>query len=71
MSTSIPQKIDQNIPYPCFPDSDVPIACFFIHLEQGYTMAQFLQDFPTIEEQQVLDLLNQVIEVLKKQPIIK
>ena len=34
-------------------------------------MAQFLQDFPTIEEQQVLDLLNQVIEVLKKQPIIK
>ncbi|MCB0630830.1 MAG: DUF433 domain-containing protein [Lewinella sp.] len=44
--------------HPLFPGTDVPLACLFIHLQQGYTIPQFLQDFPAVSKEQVQDLLE-------------
>jgi hypothetical protein len=49
----------------CFPDTDVPLACLFIHFEHGYTTNQFLRDFPSVPEEQVRILLEWVIEIFK------
>lgn len=50
---------------PTFPDTDVPMACLFIHFEHGYTLSQFLLDFPTVQEEDVQELMERVIEVFK------
>lgn len=56
-----------SISYPCFPHTNVPLACLFIHLLQGYTLLQFLQDFPTVTEEQV-DLALEIASELFKAP---
>lgn len=48
--------------FPSFPDTDVPLACLFIHIAHGYTTAQFLQDFPEVSEDQVEETLGFTIE---------
>ena len=53
------------IPFPCFPNTDVPLACLFIHLEKGYSLDQFLQDFPSVSETQVHKLLGWTIDFFK------
>jgi uncharacterized protein (DUF433 family) len=56
----------QTIPYPCFPGTQVPLACFFIHLQQGYTVAEFLHDFPSVHKEQVDYFLEIMIDEMKR-----
>ncbi len=42
---------------PCFAGTRVAVRTFFDHLEAGYTVAGFLEQFPTIRREQVVGLL--------------
>ncbi len=44
---------------PCFAGTRVPVVVLFDHLKKGYTIDEFLTDFPTVSREQaegVLDL---------------
>jgi uncharacterized protein (DUF433 family) len=41
---------------PVFKDTRVPIRNFFNYLEGGDTVEDFLDDFPTVEREQVTEL---------------
>jgi uncharacterized protein (DUF433 family) len=43
---------------PCFAGTRVPVTSLFDHLQRGYTVEQFLQDFPTVDKVQVLAVLE-------------
>ncbi len=46
---------------PCFAGTRVPIDILFDHLKQGYNLAEFLADFPSVKREQaeaVLDLAS-------------
>ena len=43
---------------PCFAGSRVPISSLFDHLKKGYTVDEFLADFPTVSKAQVEALLD-------------
>ena len=42
---------------PCFAGTRVTVQTFFDHLEAGYTIAGFLEQFPTVRGEQVAGLL--------------
>jgi len=42
---------------PCFAGTRVTIQTFFDHLEAGYTIEGFLEQFPTVRREQVVGLL--------------
>ena len=42
---------------PCFAGTRVAVQTFFDHLEAGYTIDGFLEQFPTVRREQVLRLL--------------
>jgi uncharacterized protein (DUF433 family) len=42
----------------CFAGSRVPISSLFEHLKKGYTVDEFLADFPTVSKAQVEALLD-------------
>ena len=42
---------------PCFAGTRVAVQTFFDHLEAGYTIAGFLEQFPTVRREQVSGLL--------------
>jgi uncharacterized protein (DUF433 family) len=42
---------------PCFAGTRVAVRTFFDHLEAGYTVAGFLEQFPTVRREQVAGLL--------------
>jgi len=42
---------------PCFTGTRVAVQTFFDHLEAGYTIAGFLEQFPTVRREQVAGLL--------------
>lgn len=46
---------------PCFAGTRVPVASLFDHLQRGYTVEQFLADFPTVGREQV----DAVLELAK------
>lgn len=52
--------INKNIQggLPCFSGTRVPVSSLFDHLKKGYTVAEFLADFPTVTEEQVLAALD-------------
>jgi len=50
---------------PCFRGTRVPIKNFFDHIEGDYSVTEFLQQFPSVDREQVLALL----EELKQLPI--
>ena len=52
---SINPKIQGGIP--CFAGSRVPISSLFDHLKKGYTVDDFVADFPTVSKAQVEALL--------------
>ncbi|MCB0630310.1 MAG: DUF433 domain-containing protein [Lewinella sp.] len=54
----------------CFSNTDVPMACLFIHIDQGYSLTQFLQDFPSVSEEEVRELLEWTIAVFKSPNLI-
>ncbi len=42
---------------PCFAGTRVAVRTFFDHLEAGYTIDGFLEQFPTVRREQVVRLL--------------
>jgi len=50
---------------PCFAGTRVAVQSLFDHLEAGYTVDGFLQQFPTVRREQVIELLEQ----LKRQAV--
>lgn len=47
---------------PCFAGTRVPIDALFDHLTLGYSIDQFLEEFPTVEKNQV----EQLLEIFKQ-----
>jgi uncharacterized protein (DUF433 family) len=45
---------------PCFAGTRVVVRTFFDHLEAGYTVAGFLEQFPTVRREQVVGLLAEL-----------
>ena len=43
---------------PCFAGTRVAVQTFFDHLEDGYTIDEFLDDFPSVKREQVMELLD-------------
>ena len=43
---------------PCFAGTRVTVRTFFDHLEGGYTIDEFLDQFPTVRRDQVVRLLE-------------
>ena len=43
---------------PCFAGTRVAVRTFFDHLEAGYTIDGFLEQFPTVGREQVVRLLE-------------
>ncbi len=44
---------------PCFAGTRVTIDSLFDHLEAGYSIEAFLREFPTVQREQVVGLLEQ------------
>ncbi len=42
---------------PCFAGTRVAVQTFFDHIENGYTVSRFLEQFPTVRREQVTRLL--------------
>jgi uncharacterized protein (DUF433 family) len=47
---------------PCFAGTRVAVQTFFDHLEAGYTVDGFLEQFPTVRKELVSRLLEQLRE---------
>ena len=45
---------------PCFAGTRVAVQTFFDHLEAGYTIVGFLEQFPTVRREQVVRLLAEL-----------
>jgi len=45
---------------PVFAGTRVAVQTFFDHLEAGYTIEGFLEQFPTVRREQVMRLLEQM-----------
>ena len=45
---------------PCFAGTRVAVRTFFDHLEAGYTLDGFLEQFPTVRREQVIGLLTEM-----------
>ena len=43
---------------PVFKGTRVPIQSLFWHLENGVTINEFLEDFPSVRREQVIELLE-------------
>ena len=43
---------------PCFAGTRVAVQTFFDHLQAGYTIEGFLEQFPTVRREQVVRLLD-------------
>ncbi len=48
---------------PVFAGTRVPIKNLFDYLRGGDTIAEFLHDFPSVKEQQVIGLMNKKDEI--------
>ena len=46
---------------PCFAGTRVPVSSLFDHLQRSYTIAQFIDDFPTVTREQI----DAVLEMAK------
>jgi uncharacterized protein (DUF433 family) len=43
---------------PCFAGTRVAVRTLFDHLEAGYTIEEFVEQFPTVHREQVVRLLE-------------
>jgi len=43
---------------PCFAGTRVAVKTLFDHLEAGYSVNEFLKEFPTVRREQVVGLLD-------------
>ena len=55
---------------PCFAGTRVTVQTFFDHLEAGYTVAGFLEQFPTIRREQVHRLLEALRESAAREAVL-
>lgn len=55
---------------PCFAGTRVAAKTFFDHLEAGYSIDEFLEQFPTIRREQVVRLLQLLKEDAERAAII-
>jgi len=49
---------------PVFAGTRVPVQTLFWHLEKGITIAEFLEDFPSVSKEQaigVLEIANKIV----------
>ncbi len=55
-------RIDKDIlgGTPCFAGTRVPVRSLFDHLKLGYSVGEFLEQFPTVKREQVDELLDRV-----------
>lgn len=51
---------------PCFAGTRVAVQTFFDHLEGGYTIEEFLDQFPTVRRDQVARLLSMLREDVER-----
>jgi uncharacterized protein (DUF433 family) len=58
--------IDKDIQggQPVFSGTRVPVESLFDHLESGVSLDDFLEDFPGVTRQQVVDLLEAANKIL-------
>lgn len=56
---------------PCFAGTRVPVKSLFDHLQAGYTVDGFLEQFPSVQKQQVEALLKELEQTAEReaQPI--
>lgn len=54
-------RIDSQIlgGIPCFAGTRVPVRSLFDHLRLGYSVDEFLEQFPTVRKQQIESLLDE------------
>ena len=43
---------------PCFAGTRVPVSSLFDHFKKGYTIDEFLADFPTVSKEQIEGVLD-------------
>ena len=53
---------------PCFAGTRVPARTLFDYLESGDSLADFLEDFPTVSREQAVALLEEASESLELVP---
>ena len=53
---TISSKVQGGLP--CFAGTRVPVSSLFDHLRKGYTVDEFLADFPTVSKEQIERLLD-------------
>jgi uncharacterized protein (DUF433 family) len=46
---------------PCFAGTRVPIRSLFDHLKLGYSLDQFIEQFPTVKKSQAQTLLDEAL----------
>jgi uncharacterized protein (DUF433 family) len=54
---------------PCFAGTRVAVESLFDHLEAGYTVDAFLEQFPTVKREQVFGLLDQLKQQAEKSAV--
>jgi uncharacterized protein (DUF433 family) len=54
---------------PCFAGTRVAARTFFDHLEAGYTINGFLEQFPTVRREQVFELLAELRAATTQNPV--
>lgn len=54
---------------PVFAGTRVPVQTLLDYLAGGHPLDEFLDDFPTVQREQVLELLRRVKELLADAPV--
>jgi uncharacterized protein (DUF433 family) len=59
-----PIKVDPEIMHgtPCFAGTRVPVYLLFDYLDEGYSINEFLDNYPTVDKAQVLAVLGMARE---------
>ena len=56
---------------PVFKGTRVPVQSLFWHLEEGVTIDEFLEDFPSVTREQVVQLLELTSKMVNSPQIIQ
>lgn len=56
---------------PVFKGTRVPIQSLFWHLEDGVSINEFLEDFPSVKREQIVELLELSNKVITTPKIVK
>ena len=56
---------------PVFKETSVPVQSLFWHLENGVTIDEFLEDFPSVRREQIIELLEISNEMMTMPKVIQ